>query len=328
MNVHAIVRLLPMLLGLAACFDNGKSGDDDDDDGGDAGDDTGVETDGGTGDGGTGDGGAGDGGTPDGGTSDGGGGDGGGGDGGGGDGGGGDGGSGDGGGGDGGGGDGGGGDGGGGDGGAAFEPTVLLVDVSTGYRDKALAEVTYEGDPVGSWFVFMLVDDDWSGPDDSEHFCAVYFDVADATPSEDCADCWGDAAWTFDGASALAGTEGECGGLDPDVWGEDVGEFFADFAHGFGFGPSTDEFSETLEDAAGDEWDTYADAMVSNWIMTELTGSTEWYELNYLLVYEVDASTGELVLGDDGYLSMLEVAASEVAVDGYYNSGYFYGFTL
>ena len=48
MNVHAIVRLLPMLLGLAACFDNGKSGDDDDDDGGDAGDDTGVETDGGT----------------------------------------------------------------------------------------------------------------------------------------------------------------------------------------------------------------------------------------------------------------------------------------
>jgi hypothetical protein len=300
----ALTRLALLLapLALVACFDIGKSDDDDDDDDDDGpADDTGSPDDGGT----AGDGGSGDAGTTtdigDGGTA-----------------------------GDGGGGDGGGGDGGGGDGGGSgrpFVPTVLLVDANSGILRGEQATVTYEGAAFSHTFAFYLVDDDWTGVDDTENACIIVFDTEGADTTSACEDCWEGLAWTVDG-SMLLGTEGACDRLDPEVYTEDVGEYFASVHHGYGFGPISGELYAELE-AGMDSyaWEFYKDKLGATRIQTDLAGDS-WYELNSLLVYAVDERTGELVTDGEGHSESIELVGLSQGPGGYYDAQIIYGFSL
>ncbi|NOY24939.1 MAG: hypothetical protein GXP62_03615 [Oligoflexia bacterium] len=208
-----------------------------------------------------------------------------------------------------------------------FEPTMLLMSVQTGVMDGAQHDVTLDGSPLGNYFVITLVNKEWSGLKDTRNYCEIMFDTTGADVATGCTDCWADTAWTVD-TTNLVGTDGECDSMDPNVWSDDVASYLAGNSYAYGFGPMSADFGSTILKSSKDFWNQYSSNLFSTYIMTDLTGTTDWYELDYTFAYEYDATTGELKVDSSGNQIMVDVTGLPAAPDGYYLGNFYYGFSF
>jgi len=208
-----------------------------------------------------------------------------------------------------------------------FEPDFMLFAASGGLKEGAQFDVSFSGKAAGSDFSVLLINSaDWTGPDDTRHFCQIYFDTMGADVDSSCTDCWAGAAWTVD-TTAVLGTAGECDNMDPAVWGDDVTAYFQAYSYSYGFGPNTSVFRSDLQTNYKKYWADYSNYFLSNYVKSDLTGDA-WTELNYAFAYEFDPTTGELIDDGSGYLVNIDVTSATFAPDGWYNSGFFYGYGL
>ncbi|MCB9780699.1 MAG: hypothetical protein H6742_19180 [Alphaproteobacteria bacterium] len=202
-------------------------------------------------------------------------------------------------------------------------PTFMLVEARMGFARGGLTEYSVDGEPVPNYFGLRLVDDEWSGADDTGNYCLVYWEQARLTDTTGCPDCYDGFQWEVD-TSGGALTSGWCDDLDPTTWGDDIGETLADYHWEHGFRPLDGAGNEDdVRDAYYDYWDEYGDKFMAHSVAI----SGEWYDINTAFAYEVEGD--EVIVDSDGGASLIPVEGLEDAPPtAYYTTSWFYGFSL
>jgi hypothetical protein len=199
-----------------------------------------------------------------------------------------------------------------------LEMTGLLVNWTAAIKD---GQITTDVDAnYGNYFYVYMTSDYWDGTNSDTEACIAYVETSnmeyDLVTYADAGASYG--GWSVPAGSSYATSAG-CKLVDPsNQFGSDpAGYFIQNYAWGFGLGPDTGKWTDSLS--------SYYDAWFEGFIYHQVTGTDTISEFNYVVVYEMNEKGG---VDTNTLVDLTSMSKGDPLPDGWYYGGTYYGFTL